>query len=65
MAKSCGATQPGADRFSYPFEYLAASGTKEEAVRSLLLRTRFAWVAVLVDARTAQPVKLVLGERIN
>lgn len=46
-------------------EYLAASGTKEETVRGLLLRTRFAWVAVLVDARTAQPVKMVLGERIN
>lgn len=46
-------------------EYLAASGTKEETVRSLLLRTRFAWVAVLVDAKTAQPVKMVLGERIN
>lgn len=46
-------------------EYLAASGTKEDAVRSLLLRTRFAWVAVLVDARTGQPVKMVLGERIN
>ena len=45
--------------------WLAASGTKEDAVRALLLRTRFAWVAVLVDPKTAQPVKMVLGERIN
>jgi hypothetical protein len=45
--------------------WLASSGTKEDAVRALLLRTRFAWVAVLVDPKTAQPVKMVLGERIN
>jgi hypothetical protein len=45
--------------------YLASSGTKEEAVRSLMLRTRFAWVAVLVDPKTAQPVKMVLGERMD
>jgi len=46
-------------------EYLASSGTKDDEVRSLLLRTRFAWIAVLVDAKTAQPVKMVLGERIQ
>ena len=46
-------------------EYLAASGTKEAEVRCLLLRTRYAWLAVLVDPITAQPVKLVLGERIG
>lgn len=46
-------------------EYLAASGTREDAVRCLMLRTRFAWVAVLVDPKTAQPVKMILGERIN
>jgi hypothetical protein len=45
--------------------WLASSGTKEDAVRALLLRTRFAWVAVLVDPKTAQPVKMVLGERID
>ncbi len=45
--------------------YLASSGTREEDVRSLLLRTRFAWVAVLVDAKTARPVKMLLGERFN
>lgn len=46
-------------------EYLADSGTREDEVRSLLLRTRFAWIAVLVDPQTAQPVKMVLGERIR
>jgi hypothetical protein len=46
-------------------EWLASSGTKEEAVRALLLRTRFAWIAVLVDPKTAQPVKMILGEKIG
>jgi hypothetical protein len=45
--------------------YLASSGTKEADVRCLLLRTRFAWVAVLVDPNTAQPVKMLLGEKIQ
>ena len=45
--------------------YLASSGTREEDVRCLQLRTRFAWIAVLVDPQTAQPVKMLLGERIN
>jgi hypothetical protein len=44
--------------------YLASSGTKEADVRCLLLRTRFAWIAVLVDPKTAQPVKMLLGEKI-
>jgi hypothetical protein len=34
-------------------------------VRALLLRTRFAWLVVLVDPRTAQPVKMLVGERIE
>jgi hypothetical protein len=46
-------------------DYLASSGTREDAVRCLLLRTRFAWVVVLVDPQTAQPVKMLLGERIG
>lgn len=46
-------------------QYLASSGTKDAEVRSLLLRTRYAWVAVLIDPNTAQPVKMVLGERIQ
>jgi len=45
--------------------YLASSGTKEDEVRALMLRTRFAWIAVLVDPTTAQPVKMLLGERIE
>ena len=45
--------------------YLASSGTKEADVRALMLRTRFAWLAVLVDPKTAQPVKTLLGERIE
>ena len=45
--------------------WLASSGTKEADVRCLLLRTRFAWIAVLVDPKTAQPVKMVLGEKIS
>jgi len=45
--------------------WLAASGTKESDVRALMLRTRFAWIAVLVDPKTAQPVKYILGERIE
>ena len=46
-------------------EWLASSGTKEDDVRCLLLRTRFAWVAVLVDPKTAQPFKMILGEKIG
>jgi len=45
--------------------YLAESGEKEDEVRCLLLRARFAWVAVLVDPKTAQPLKMLLGEKIN
>ena len=45
--------------------WLASSGTKEDAVRALLLRTRFAWLVVLIDPRTAQPVKMLVGERIE
>ena len=39
--------------------YLAASGTKPADVRYLGLRARRAWVAVLVDPRTAMPVKML------
>ncbi|MND08882.1 hypothetical protein D3C83_318160 [compost metagenome] len=45
--------------------WLASSGTKEDEVRALLLRTRFAWLVVLIDPRTAQPVKMLVGERIE
>ncbi len=45
--------------------WLPGSGMKESEVRALLLRTRFAWVVVLVDPKTAEPVKLLLGETIG
>jgi hypothetical protein len=44
--------------------WLAESGTPEASVRYLLLRARRAWVAVLVDAKTARPVKMLIVERI-
>jgi hypothetical protein len=46
-------------------KYLASSGTRDDDVRAVMLRTRFAWLVVLVDPRTAQPVKMVLGEKIE
>ena len=46
-------------------KYLAASGTREDEVRALMLRTRFAWVVVLLEPKTAQPVKMVVGEKIE
>jgi hypothetical protein len=46
-------------------KYLASSGIREDDVRALMLRTRFAWVVVLVDPKTAQPVKMLLGEKIE
>jgi hypothetical protein len=39
--------------------YLASSGVREDEVRCLLLRTRANWIAVLVDARSAQPLKML------
>jgi hypothetical protein len=45
-------------------EYLARSGTKEADVRFLRLRARQAWVAVLIDAKTAEPVKMLISEKI-
>ena len=45
--------------------WLASSGTRDDDVRALMLRTRFAWIVALIDPKTAQPVKLLLGERIE
>jgi hypothetical protein len=45
--------------------YLASSGTNEADVRALMLRTRFAWLAALIDPKTAQPLKMLLGEKIQ
>jgi hypothetical protein len=53
------ASAPAADA------WLKSSATKDDEVRALMLRTRFAWLVVLVDPRTAQPVKMLVGERIE
>jgi hypothetical protein len=45
-------------------EYLARSGTKEADVRYLRLRAPRAWLAVLIDAKTAAPVKMLISEKI-
>jgi hypothetical protein len=45
-------------------EYLARSGTKESDVRYLRLRAPRAWLAVLIDARTAEPVKMLIYDKI-
>lgn len=57
------ATEPPSARATD--EWLASSGTPPGAVRALLLRTRFAWIVVLVDPATAQPVKMLVGEKIT
>lgn len=44
--------------------YLARSGKKESDLRYLPLRGRQAWIAALIDARTAEPVKLLLAENM-
>jgi hypothetical protein len=45
--------------------YLAKSGIKESDVRFLRLRAPQAWVAVLIDARTAEPLKMLISEKIE
>jgi hypothetical protein len=45
--------------------YLASSGVREDEVRVLLMRTRFAWIVVLLDPKTAQPLKMLIGEKIE
>jgi hypothetical protein len=44
--------------------YLERSGKKEAEVRYLPLRAREAWIAVLIDPQTAEPVKLLLAENM-
>jgi hypothetical protein len=44
---------------------LAQSGTKEADVRYVPLRARQAWVAVLIDAKTAQPVKMLISDPVR
>ena len=45
-------------------EYLAGAGSGAREIPSLLLRTRFAWLVVLVDPKTAEPMKMLLGKKI-
>lgn len=45
-------------------DWLAGSGRKAEDYRYLVLRARRAWVAVLVDPKTARPVKMLITEKI-
>jgi hypothetical protein len=42
--------------------YLASGGAKDAP--AYLLRTRFAWLVVILDPKTAEPVKMLLGEKI-
>jgi hypothetical protein len=44
--------------------WLASSGTREQDVRYVPLRARQAWVAVLLDAKTAKIVKMLIAEKI-
>lgn len=44
--------------------YLASAGAGAKELPALLLRTRFAWLVVIVDPRTAEPVKMLLGQKI-
>ena len=45
--------------------WLAQSGTREADVRYVRMRARRAWMAVLIDAKTAQPVKMLITEQIR
>ena len=45
--------------------WLAETGTKEDDIRFLYVRARRAWMGALIDARTAQPLKLLITEQIR
>lgn len=45
-------------------DWLRESGRPEDSVRCLLLRARKAFVAVAVDPKTAEPVKMLISEKI-
>jgi hypothetical protein len=45
-------------------EWVARSGVDTQNLRYLRLRGRIAWVAVLIDARTAAPVKMLVAEKV-
>jgi len=44
--------------------WVASSGVDTQNLRYLPLRGRSAWVAVLIDARTAVPVKMLIAEKV-
>ena len=46
-------------------DWLAQSGNREADIRYLRLRARRAWLAVLIDAKTALPVKLLITHRVR
>ena len=45
-------------------EWVARSGVDTRKLRYLRLRARNAWVAVLIDARSAEPVKMLVAEKL-
>ena len=45
-------------------EWLAGSRLRENDVRYVALRARHAWIGVLIDSQTAQPVKMLIVEKI-
>jgi hypothetical protein len=44
--------------------WLAGSGLKDADLRYVRLKARRAWVAVLIDAKTAAPLKMLITEKI-
>jgi len=44
--------------------FIREEGIKEDDVRYVRLKARRAWVAVLIDAKTAEPLKMVVTEQI-
>jgi len=45
--------------------WLAQSGTREADVRYVRMRARRAWMAVLIDAKTARPLKELITETVR
>jgi len=44
--------------------FIKEEGLKEDAVRYVRLKARRSWVAVLIDAKTAEPLKMVITESL-
>lgn len=44
--------------------YVASEGPGAKERPALLLRTRFAWLVVVIDPKTAEPGKILLGQKI-